>query len=256
MPFRVTITASTHVGLVRTGNEDAVGVGEWFSNGALWRPRRISLILDRPLLCVIADGMGGHPAGEVASEIAVRSLADSSERMTDEENVVLALERANGTLFRRMAEDPLTRDMGTTVVGLLLRPDRLLWFNVGDSRLYQHRGGFLRQVSSDDVARPAGESDFASGDLLQVLGGPGHRHPLAPHVGSDGPPLAASRWLLCSDGLWGMLRRSELEAAMRGDDLQAWLDLFAGAMEAGAHDNVSIVLVTIEPDLAPGGGNG
>lgn len=248
MIVRASITAFTHPGLARGQNQDAVGVGTWLGEGTLWRPWRLRTAVVRPLLCVIADGMGGHAAGEIASATAVRHLAGASARLTTVHDVARAIDEADEAVHARAEADPALADMGTTVVGLVLTPARLIWFNVGDSRLYQYREGYLRQVSIDDV--PGGGSQAGSGPreshLLSASLGGSRRVRIDPHIGVEEPPHAASRWLMCSDGLTDMLSRSELEAAMAHDDLEAWLELFAGAMEAGAEDNLSILLVTVE----------
>lgn len=254
MALRASITAFTHPGLVRDQNQDAVGVGSWLGEGTLWRPWRKRIVVDRSLLCVIADGMGGHAAGEVASATAVRHMIGAGGRLTTAADVARAVDEADSAIHALSAADAALAGMGTTLVGLLLTPARLIWFNVGDSRLYQYREGFLRQVSVDDVpggGRQAGSGPRESHALSASLGG-FDRVRIAAHIGVEEPPAAASRWLMCSDGLTDMLSRAELEAAMAEDDLQAWLGLFAGAMEAGAEDNLSIVLVTVEANAAEG----
>jgi len=252
MVVRASITAFTHPGLVRDQNQDAVGVGNWLGEGTLWRPWRTQTVVVRPLLCVIADGMGGHAAGEVASTTAVRHLMGAEPRMTTAGDVARAINEADAAIHAQADADPALAGMGTTVVGLLLTPARLIWFNVGDSRLYQFREGYLRQVSVDDVPASGSQTDSGPREshlLSASLGGSRRMRP-DPHIGTEEPPLPASRWLMCSDGLTDMLSRRELEAAMARDDLEAWLALFAGAMEAGAEDNLSILLITVETTAA------
>ena len=249
MAIRATVTASTHPGLERAQNQDMVGVGGWRSGGTLWRPWRQSVLVERPLLCIIADGMGGHSGGDTASASVVNYLSGEADKLQSTSDVALAVIEADRQLYALMETDSRLRRMGTTVVGLTVSPERLIWFNVGDSRLYQYRDGFLRQVSVDDVPQDDRAPDGlrVSHVITQSLGGGDRPARLDVHIGVDEPVLAPSRWLLCSDGLTDMLSRAEMEAALQGDDLSAWVALFAGAMEAGAKDNVSIVLVTIEP---------
>jgi serine/threonine protein phosphatase PrpC len=128
--------------------------------------------------------------------------------------------------------------MGTTVVGLLLSATRAVWFNVGDSRIYRHRGGRLEQLSVDDV--PSGPR---SGLITQTLGGSPGFLPMAPHIGEEDLVLP-SRWLLCSDGLTDMLGDAEIERALAASDEDALRALFTAAMQAGGADNISIVLVS------------
>ncbi|HEY5713247.1 MAG TPA: PP2C family serine/threonine-protein phosphatase [Allosphingosinicella sp.] len=251
MPPRIFITASTHPGLGRDGhNEDAICAGKWFANRTLWAPWRAQLSLDRPILCAIADGMGGHAAGEVASEAVLRSLSARAGRMAEPLEIERAVDDADRALRDRMAAAPELGGMGTTLVGMLLAPDGLLWFNIGDSRLYRVRDGFLRQLSTDDVP-PSPEDDGGrrrTSVLIASLGGPPLQERLDPHVGMERPLLAPSRWLLCSDGVTDMLDRSAMETALQGNDLEAWVSLFGQVMDAGAEDNFSIMLISIEAD--------
>jgi serine/threonine protein phosphatase PrpC len=244
----IQVTAFTHRGLVRQRNEDAIVVGTWLRNAQMSEPEQLRFELGTPLLCAVADGMGGHAAGDVASRIAVQRLSENAADVTSADDVVALLRDINARIFAEMDQDPATRRMGTTVVGLVLLPNRLVWFNVGDSRLYRHRNGFLRQISVDDVpavARAAaGGSMRLSHQIVQSLGGAATFQPVDPHVEADELPVP-SRWLLCSDGLTDMIDLDTIEACMAGTDRQAVETLFERAIAAGGHDNVSLVIVSV-----------
>src|SRR5262245_19803685 len=232
------IVAFTHQGGVRESNEDSLTVAGWVSDVARAGPRRSRHQLSEPLLVAIADGMGGHAAGEVASRYAIKRLA--AEPFTGRASAISgALGAINAELYQTMAADPSLRGMGTTVAGLLLTADRAVWFNVGDSRLYQVRDGKLAQLSIDDV--PAG---LRTGTITQALGGAPTFVPIAPHVGvADlGVP---GRWLLCSDGLSDMLDDAEIERALTASDEDALRALFTQAMVAGGIDNISIIVASV-----------
>jgi serine/threonine protein phosphatase PrpC len=131
--------------------------------------------------------------------------------------------------------------MGTTVVGLLLAADRVVWFNIGDSRLYRCGEGTLRQISIDDVP-PGGRT----GMITQSLGGSFGFLPVEAHIGSA--TLAVpSRWLLCSDGLTDMLSLEEIARGMEAGDEEAAQNLIQAALAAGGHDNISIIIVSVGP---------
>ncbi len=233
------ITAFTHRGRVREQNEDTIGVGDWVSVVDMLAPEQTRHELTAPLVCVIADGMGGHNAGEVASRYAVRRLAGEPDELADTRRAIETLRAVDSELYRAMAADPELSGMGTTVVGLVLAPN-LVWFNVGDSRLYRCEAGRLVQMSIDDV--PPGPR---SGLLTQSLGGSFMRTEIAPHAGET--PLApAARFLLCSDGLTDMLEPAEIEECMAESDIDAVVQLFERAMRAGGADNVSIVVASVE----------
>lgn len=247
----VQVTAFTHQGLVRHGNEDTMGVGEWVRNASMFTPHQWRFALETPLLCVVADGMGGHAAGEEASRYAVTGLCEKVSAMTHAEKLGEVLQEINTALYDRMQRDPSRVGMGTTVVGTILFPDRLLWFNIGDSRLYRHRNGFLRQLSIDDVPDTTmADHDGAkrqSSAITQSLGGTKTLQRPNPHIESD--ELAVpSRWLVCSDGLTDMVDIDAMEECMALPDLEAVSRLVDLAMQAGGEDNVSIIILSVMAD--------
>ena len=134
--IRAHVGSCTHVGQLRDGNEDSFVAEDG--------------------LYFVADGMGGHSAGEVASAIAVKTLADlhlSAERgLADEDQVADAVSTANLAIFMEAIEDPSKAGMGTTLTGLVVTEPlahRVVVANVGDSRTYLWRHGELRQVTKD-----------------------------------------------------------------------------------------------------------
>jgi PPM family protein phosphatase len=240
MATHARIIAFTHRGRVRAGNEDAIVVGDWVSPPEMTGPREFRHPLSAPLLCAVADGMGGHAAGEVASREAANGLARRRAMLHDGAAAAAALMDVDAALYRAMERDENLRGMGTTVVGLGLAP-RLVWFNVGDSRLYRADGDRLTQLSIDDV--PPGPR---SGVITQTLGGLWPKfEPIVPHVGEEAL-TAPQRFLLCSDGLTDMLDDGEIADGLTRPDAQAVTHLFDRAMSAGGYDNISIVLVSLE----------
>src|SRR3954453_22522864 len=134
MTFAVHAVAATDQGLVRSNNEDSLFVGS--------------------RLLVVADGMGGLPAGELASDILVQALAvvddipDTGEPLQD---MLAALQTANERIEAAVADDDARDGMGTTVTAILLSGDRMAALNVGDSRCYLVRDGELTQLTRDDT---------------------------------------------------------------------------------------------------------
>jgi serine/threonine protein phosphatase PrpC len=236
-PPLIEVTAFSHNGRVRAHNEDSITVAGWISDVEISAPRRSRHELAEPLLFAVADGMGGHAGGEVASRYAIKRLA--AERMSAGAQGILArLAMINAELYQTMKAVPSLLGMGTTVAGLSLSTTRAVWFNVGDSRIYRQRGGRLEQLSIDDV--PPGPR---SGIITQTLGGSRAFFPIAPHIGEEDLVLP-SRWLLCSDGLTDMLGDAEIEHAMAASDEEAMRAMFTAAMAAGGADNISIVVVS------------
>lgn len=243
--LKARVTAFTHQGAVRTQNEDTIAVGSWVRNAPMENPRQIVHGLDVPLLCLIADGMGGHAAGNEASRLAAFRLAAASPAISDEAGISALLRETNREFFDVMRGDPQRLGMGTTVVGILLREEGSLWFNVGDSRLYRYRDHFLRQLSIDDVLDPYATNRRHSTTVTQTLGGAQTFLEVAPHIGTE-PFVPGWRYLLCSDGLTEMLTIEAIEAAVSEDDAATVTALFEQAMATGGEDNISIILVRIE----------
>lgn len=260
----VTVTAMTHRGAVRDGNEDAFVIGALTAAGVdTADPVVVRLLVEEPTVVAVADGLGGHRAGEVAAALAVRRLAEHA-RST---GVGELLREINAELYGLAGANPAWAGAGTTVVGLWLTPHRTSWFNVGDSRLYREVGGYLGQVSVDDS--PAPDRNGSDGDgsgpagggpgpagperagagrthlVLQSLGGAARFEPVHPHTGTE-RYLPGSRWLICSDGLSDHVDVAGMERILAenpDDDVRAVKALWVAAMNAGGRDNITALLV-------------
>jgi protein phosphatase len=236
-------------GKVRENNEDAVLIDE---------ARGIFLL---------ADGMGGHRGGEVASELAVRTVNDFlRERVgTATEGTILrllaeALAAAHSAVYKRGMGNPALEGMGTTLEILVVREREAHLCHVGDSRLYLFRAGKLTQVTEDDnmAAYLVKHKHLDPADVP-----PGYRNVLTQAVGSSDEIIPEIRTLelmpddlvlLCSDGLTGMLTDRETEgivARSRTDLTAAVTALVDEANARGGHDNISVVLVAPEVEPPP-----
>jgi serine/threonine protein phosphatase PrpC len=250
--LRVRGAAFTDTGPVRTSNEDRVCcmVEE---AGALGE--RVSLV-------VVADGMGGHQAGEIASQTTVEVVtAEWRQRGAADAGRVLdaAIRRAAAEVFAAASRKREWEGMGTTVVALAVDGDRAIVGHVGDSRAYLWRAGELRQLSEDDtlvnhllrtgVITAAQMHDHPDrGVLSQALG----TRAMAPDVHISAPlaMCAGDLFLLCSDGLHDVLTDSVLARLLgepgAADDLGATaLRLAQAAIAAGTRDNVSVALLAV-----------
>jgi serine/threonine protein phosphatase PrpC len=236
MKRTASIAALTHQGKARSSNEDTIAINDWVRNAPIEAPRTLNLDLSHPLMCVVADGVGGARGGASASRLVASHLSRASafESAGAAKQSILS---ANAALFDEMAVNHELEGMATTVVGACFHETRLVWFNVGDSRLYRIRDGFLRQISIDDSIAGARRSIIS-----QALGG--SRAALVLHAESVTLP-APSRWLLCSDGLYDMADDEKIEGVLSGDDISDCANLFQLAMERGGKDNISIILVSV-----------
>ncbi len=243
----VVAALATDVGRVRAHNEDAG--------------------LVTADLVAVADGMGGHAAGEVASRLAIEALRSVGESEGSGElrpkDVLDAVQEANHAILRSAARNPQQTGMATTlaVLARVSVGGSPHWAvaNIGDSRVYRVLDGRLSQVSTDhsEVAELVSLGLLTPQEALvhparnivtRCLG----RDPLEPVDSWVFPPHAGERFLLCTDGLTNELRDGTIaRILLDGDDPQAIADaLVAAAVEAGGRDNVTVVVVMGSPDGA------
>ncbi len=253
---KLEIVCATDVGRRRTHNEDAIG--EDLDLG----------------LAVLADGMGGYRAGEVASAIAVNMIlgevrdglkkvkpgvVDEETGLTSESLLLKsAIERANQTINQTAQSQPQCQGMGTTVVVVLFYNDRVSVAHVGDSRLYRFRGEVFEQITSDhsllqeliDKGFYTPEEAKQSLNKNLVTQAMGIEPTVRPDVSEDFV-LPGDVHLLCSDGLTDLVEDDEIHLTLRkySDNLElAAKTLVQLANDAGGKDNISVVLArSIKP---------
>jgi serine/threonine protein phosphatase PrpC len=247
-PVRLCATAFTHQGAMRPGNEDTVAVGDWVRRLPMAVPATFEHEVTAPVVCLVADGMGGHVAGDVASRTVAERLSRRAADATDEAAVVGLLCAANHELFELMSESPVWSGMGTTVAGIAITPSGVVVFNVGDSRIYRIGPAGLVQLSTDDRPGPklldGRTAMYQMSMLTQVLGGHPPEERITPHVLSESLTDGA-RYLICSDGLSDLLEPAEIRALLDGDEVASAVALFEAAMARGGDDNISLILVRI-----------
>ena len=239
----IAVTALSHLGAVRDQQEDSLVAGPWTLCATVTEnPQTLVFPLGAPLVVAVADGLGGHPGGEVASALVVRQLALARPSLDSEDSVRETLRECNRTVYAAAAGSPGLTAMGTTVAGIVLAAERVLVFNVGDSRVYAASGGGLRQLSTDD--RLSGQG-VRAGIVTQALGGQDEPADIDPHLVAS--PLAPdTRYLICTDGLTDPVPASVLEAVLaRHQDGRAVFELWKAAIEAGGPDNITMALVRL-----------
>jgi protein phosphatase len=247
----------THTGMIRAGNEDS-----YFSD------------LSHGLF-VVADGMGGHAAGEVASEMAVHILSDElrdSHALPDEaarQRVEQSLQRANQAIYQRTLTEVDKQGMGTTVCVLLIRGGRYLIGHVGDSRIYMLRDGALRQLTKDHsyvqeqvdagVLTPEQARYHPYSNVITRC--VGANTDVQPDVYA-GEIQRGDTFLVASDGLTGMVDDRRLQQLLQARaSAQRVVDaLIAEANGRGGLDNITAIVVRVvsvgEPSVGASSGDG
>jgi PPM family protein phosphatase len=237
----IAVSALSHIGMVRDHHEDSLVAGPWTLCATVTEsPQTLFFALGTPLVVAVADGLGGHPGGEVASAMVARRLAQIGPFLDTEDRVREALSACNREVHAAAAREPALTAMGTTVAGIVVTPDQVLAFNVGDSRVYAAGPGGLHQLSTDD--RPSGH-DLPPGIVTQALGGVNALAALDPHLITS-PLSEDTSYLICTDGLTDSVPAGVLNQMLgRYQDGQAVFELWKAAMEAGGPDNITIALV-------------
>lgn len=224
----------TDIGCLRDHNED-------------------SLVVSPPLFAV-ADGMGGHAAGEIASEIAVNTLAERAPSHPDGTALAQAVEEANREVIRASFDGRGREGMGTTMTAAMLEGERLVIAQVGDSRAYLLHQGKLQQLTRDhslmadmieagQLTPEEARIHPSRSVITRALGSDQHLHPDIYEINVEG----GDRLLVCSDGLSSMIRDETIENTMRRvqDPQRCAAQLVNEAIAAGGHDNVTVIVVEI-----------
>lgn len=246
MTMKLSVFGLSDPGLVRGKNEDS------------WS------ILKEHDFFVLADGMGGHQAGEIASKTAVELLCELvkdkfvQETVEDKNlpgKILHCVKEVNQMIFEHGSSHPDLRGMGTTLCCLHVQPNGYTCVHVGDSRIYLFRGGKLIQVTKDHSLM----SEMLDKGTLQESGIPSfqYKHILTRAIGTEldvepsvnlGEVLPGDLFLICSDGLTDMISDDVIEKTLTTfEDVEKTAHTLVDlAKEQGGNDNVTVVLIAIE----------
>lgn len=232
MPVRLRAAAASDIGPHRSVNQDAAFTAPWG--------------------IAVADGVGGGPAGDLASAAFIHRLAAGSVGPLDAEHLAVSVRAANWDLRAHVERDPALSGMATTFTGLLMSRDgALLLAHTGDSRAYRLRDGVLTQQTRDDsyVQALVDRGLVAAADAASHP----HRNLITSSLsGGEGDAavvveldvVPGDRWLLCSDGLTDYVPDAEIEALLTANESvdAAARACVSRALAAGTHDNVTAVI--------------
>jgi protein phosphatase len=253
--MRVRFAGDTNVGMKRAHNEDSFYLPE------------------SERLAIVADGMGGHASGEVASRMAVETIAGFFRATQDEQQLtwpfkmdrghrydvnrmVTAIKLANLKIHEQAQKDPQCHGMGTTVVATLFADGALIVGHVGDSRLYRCRDGRFEQITEDHsllndyikIKHLSPEEIAAFPHKNVIVRALGMKDSVQVDVHIDNPRLG-DIYVLCSDGLSGMVKDHEISDVTGAErDLDAACErLISMANKNGGLDNITVVVIRVEP---------
>jgi protein phosphatase len=252
--MRVRFAGDSNVGMKRAHNEDSFYLPE------------------SERLAIVADGMGGHASGEVASKMAVDTIAgffkatQEEQQLTwpfkmdkghryDVNRMITAIKLANLKIHEQAQKDPRCHGMGTTVVSALFIDDALVVGHVGDSRLYRRRDGVFEQMTEDHsllndyikMKHLSPEEIAAFPHKNVIVRALGMKDTVQVDVHVDAPRLG-DLYLICSDGLSGMVKDEEMsEMSANEPDLDVLCEkLITAANKNGGLDNITVVAVRLE----------
>lgn len=253
--MRVRFSGDTNVGMKRAHNEDS-----------------FHLPVDERL-AIVADGMGGHASGEVASLMAVETVVEyfrgTAEEQTltwpfkvdrgimaDTNRLTTAIKLANLKIHEQAQRDPNCKGMGTTLVSTLFLDDKIVVGHVGDSRVYRVRDGEIEQITEDHslindyikMKRMTAEEAAAWPHKNVIVRALGMKETVQVDIHTE-TPRVGDCYLLCSDGLSGMVPDDKIrDVVVHEHDLDRAADrLITAANAAGGIDNITVVLARIEP---------
>ncbi len=252
--MRVRFAGATNIGRKRDHNEDSISLPE------------------TERLAIVADGMGGHASGEVASRLAVELINDhftetgkqqtltwpykvDRDLRTHMNRMITGIMLANLEIWERSQREQRFKGMGTTCVGLYFLDDAIIIGHVGDSRCYRSRGVELTQLTEDHslindyirmkrVTPEEAENWPHKNVIVRALG---MKESVQVDIITE-KPHAGDIYVLCSDGLTGMLKDDQIQHILATErDLDRAVDrLITGANEEGGIDNISVVLARVE----------
>lgn len=256
-PGHLKAVVVSDLGNIRTNNEDM---------GLFFKIADENLLREKGYMLIVADGMGGHQAGEVASRMATDIISHEYFKQNDtvEKNLAKVLTLANKTIFEKASTSDAHKGMGTTCTVLVVIDKAVYYAHVGDSRAYIQKGNSIMQITSDHtyVQELVNNGDITAEEAAThpkrniLTNAMGTKPDMRIDTGKCEHPLEEhDRLLLCSDGLYDYLNAHELKEILIANDIKRAADIMIQQAKArGGHDNITVVLaertsITAETEL-------
>ncbi len=251
--FTIVAHTATDIGCVRKSNQDAV---------AYIAPKLAAERQRYGVLVIVADGMGGHQGGEVASRLALQTIADcyfTTPADDPKASLEAAVEAANDVVYRASQAHKELEGMGTTVTAMALVDGNVIFANVGDSRLYRCSNGDCQQLTRDDtlveqlIRAGAISADQARHHPIRniLLRSVGTQDELRVIARFAEPLTVGDHFVLCSDGLYDSIDANEIGKAVSNQEPEAACRaLVELARQRGGRDNISIGVIAIRSPAA------
>lgn len=244
----------THTGYFRKGNEDSILVAGVVTSGISMDQAETKEIPALPVLFCVADGIGGGPGGEIASRSVLEFFAAFPAPRSQPE-VLTLVSGAKKMLDNAVESSPSLTGLGTTIAGLVILSDTVIVINCGDSRVYQIGHESIIRLSHDhSVVQELCDQGVITYDQMythpsrniitaSVIGDPGRPDPRVQV--RILPRIAGDRYLLCTDGVWEVLRDETLFSLCLGSDLKDIADrILTACLAGGGPDNISLILLS------------
>lgn len=241
--------AKTDIGLVRTENQDSFGK---------FPEENTSLYHEKGQLFIIADGMGGHKGGKQASSIAVKTVITEYSNSSLEESVAIkeAIEKANSSIYNQAGDSTEFGRMGTTCTVLLLKDEKVIVGHVGDSRIYKIENNAIEQITNDHtkvqemlragILTPEEAINYPSKSVLARALGVDEN--VKVDINSDLTLREGQCFVLCTDGLAKVTKEEILPIVINNSPADACRMLVDLANERGGKDNVTVIIIKVNPD--------
>lgn len=250
---RASVVGLVDKGICNKKNDDRLMIGNKIIYSGSYSEQFSS-----PFHCIVCDGVGGAAGGDKAAEYVLQQLSNEPlSDMKSADEITALLENVNDRLFKLQEQENLENGMKTTIVGAGFYDDRMIFYNSGDSRLYRLRNGILFQLSEDHsiveemilggiITENTEEELRKCSQITRCLGAKNVLPPYTKQINIAA--LENDIYLLCSDGLWGVVPDEVIEKILKADMSleEKRRCLFETAEENDSNDNISIIIIQIK----------